>query len=131
MYVSKLMLAQSDFENGNGMLSQHYLDTSQPNLRGWEYRYLATRIINKRTLAGHGDAVTSVAFRLDGKAITTGSADGRKLWDAETGRVLVALVGNAEEQSKASYSVPMENRSSPGAKIRQQRSGTRRPARGS
>lgn len=96
VYVSKLRLAQTDFEYGNGMLARHYLDTSQPNLRGWEHRYLATRIINKRTLVGHGGAVTSVAFRFDRKAIATGSADGTaKLWDAETGRVLVTFTAHA------------------------------------
>ncbi len=96
VYVTKLMLAKADFENGNGMLARHYLNASQPNLRGWEYRYLATRIINKRTLRGHSNAVTSAAFRFDGKAIATGSMDGTaKLWDAATGRVLVAFPASA------------------------------------
>jgi serine/threonine protein kinase len=75
VYASRLMLAQSDFETGNGVLAQHYLDECQPNLRGWEHRYLQMRLSAKQTLAGHLREVTSVAFSPDGKRIVTSSTD--------------------------------------------------------
>src|ERR1035438_8265012 len=86
------MLAQTDFEAGNGGLALHYLGQCQENLRSWEYRYLWTRINAKQTLMGHTREVTSVAFSPDGKRIVTGSEDKTaKVWDAATGRELLAL----------------------------------------
>ena len=73
LYAGKLMLAQTDFEAGNGGLALHYLGECQENLRGWEHRYLWTRINAKQTLAGHGRGVSSVAFSPDGQRIVTGS----------------------------------------------------------
>lgn len=47
------------------------------------------------SLSGHSDRVTSVAWRLDGKRLATGSADKTtKVWDAETGEVLLTLSGH-------------------------------------
>jgi len=95
VYASKLTLAQSDFETGNGGLAQHYLDECQPNLRGWEHRYLSTRIKAKQTLEGHTYVVSSVAFSPDGRRILTGSRDKTaKVWDVATGRELMTLKGH-------------------------------------
>jgi WD40 repeat protein/serine/threonine protein kinase len=92
LYSSKLILAQTDFEAGNGELALRYLGECQENLRGWEYRYLWTRINGKQTLVGHTGTVSSVAFSPDGQRILTGSEDGTaKVWDAVTGREVLAL----------------------------------------
>lgn len=96
-YAGKIMLAQTDFEAGNGELTQHYLDECQLNLRGWEHRYVSTRISAKQTLAGHTGSVNSVAFSCDDKLIVTGSHDhSAKVWDAETGQQLLALQGHLD-----------------------------------
>ena len=80
-------MAQNDFEAGDGGLALHYLDECQWNLRGWEHRYLWTRINARQTLAGHADLVWSAAFSADGKRILTGSWDKTaKVWDAATGQ---------------------------------------------
>lgn len=95
VYAGKLMLAQSDFEDGNGGLALHFLGECQPNLRGWEWRYLWTRGSAQRTLAGHKGDVWGVAFSPDGQRIATGSADKTaKVWDATTGEPLLTLVGH-------------------------------------
>jgi serine/threonine protein kinase len=94
VYASKLALAQTDFENGNGGLARHYLSECQEKLRGWEYRYLWTRINARHTLEGHTKAVSSVAFSPDGQRMVTGSEDGSaKMWDAGTGREVFTLSG--------------------------------------
>ncbi len=96
LYAGKLMLAQNDFEAGDGGLALHFLEQCQANLRGWEHRYLWTRINAKQTLWGHRDVVRGVAFSPDGQRIVTGSYDGTaRVWDAETCRELIALHGHA------------------------------------
>ena len=95
VYASKIMLAQNDFDLGDGGLALHYLNDCQEKLRGWEYRYLRTRIDALQTLTGHTEEVSSVAFSPDGKRIVTGSNDRTaRLWDAATGQEILALKGH-------------------------------------
>jgi hypothetical protein len=47
-----------------------------------------------RTLRGHMDGVTSVAFAAHGQVLASGSWDGVKLWDARTGAELRTLRGH-------------------------------------
>jgi len=105
VYASKIMLAQTDFEAGNGGLAAHYLDECQPNLRGWEHRYLSTRVNARQTLTGHTASVHSVAFSPDSQRIVTGSLDRTaKVWDSETGQELLALKGHTDAVTCASFS---------------------------
>ena len=67
VYAGKLTAAQTDLETGRGGLAQQYLGECQPNLRGWEHRYLWTRVNALLTLSGHKDSATSVAYSPDGK----------------------------------------------------------------
>jgi len=105
VYAGKLMQAQNDFEAGDGGLALHYLDACQWNLRGWEHRYLWTRINAKQTLVGHAAPVWSVAYSPDGKRIVTSSGDRTaKVWDSATGLELLALTGHTGEVHCASFS---------------------------
>jgi eukaryotic-like serine/threonine-protein kinase len=91
VYAGKLSLAQTDFETGHGALALQHLDECQWDLRGWEHRYLWTRINAKQTLE-HPSAVESVAFSSDGKRIATACRDATvKVWDAETGREFLSV----------------------------------------
>ncbi|RJP32952.1 MAG: hypothetical protein C4547_12955 [Phycisphaerales bacterium] len=95
VYAGKLMLAQTDFEAANGGLALHYLGECQQNLRGWEWRYLSTRINAERTLVGHRAAVSSAAVSPDGQRIVTGSEDKTaRVWDAASGREMFTLEGH-------------------------------------
>src|SRR5262249_16207300 len=94
-YAGKLMLAQTDFEAGNGGFALKYLDECPWSLRGWEHRHLWTRINAKQTILGHTGMVWSVAFSPDGRRLVIGSQDSAaKVWDAERGRELLALKGH-------------------------------------
>jgi serine/threonine protein kinase len=95
VYASKLILARTDFETGNGGLALHYLNECQPNLRGWEWRYLWNRIKAQLTFEGHTRLVSSVAFSADGERLVTGSEDKTaKVWNATTGEQLLTLQGH-------------------------------------
>jgi eukaryotic-like serine/threonine-protein kinase len=95
VYAGKLLLAQTDFEAGNGGLALHYLDQCQPNLRGWEYRYLRRRISPQQTLIGHRREINDVAFSPDGRRLATASGDGTaKVWDTATGREILSIRGH-------------------------------------
>jgi WD40 repeat protein/serine/threonine protein kinase len=105
VYAGKLMLAQTDFEAGNGGFALKYLDECQWSLRGWEHRHLWTRINAKQTFLGHTGLVWSVAFSPDGKRIVFGGQDGTaRVWDAEKGRELLALRGHTAPVRGVAYS---------------------------
>ncbi|MGW0435459.1 WD40 domain-containing protein [Micromonospora sp. NPDC003197] len=58
-----------------------------------------------RTLTGHTDVVTSVAFSLDGKTLATGSRDMTvRLWDVATGKSAAALTGHTESVESVAFS---------------------------
>src|SRR5262249_44911507 len=95
LYAGKLMLAQNDFEAGDGGLALRYLNECQASLRGWEHRYLWSRINARQTLVGHASLVWSAAFSADGRRILTGSWDKTaKVWDAATGQEILTLDGH-------------------------------------
>jgi hypothetical protein len=95
VYAGKLMLAQTDFESGNGGLALHYLGECQRDRRGWEWRYLWTRINAQPTLVGHHGELWGVAFSPDGQQIATCGGDKTaKVWDAATGQELFTLKGH-------------------------------------
>jgi WD40 repeat protein len=58
-----------------------------------------------RSLKGHTDRITSVAFSPDGKRLLTGSYDQTaKVWDAETGQEIRSLTGHTAYLSSVAFS---------------------------
>jgi WD40 repeat protein len=58
-----------------------------------------------RTLAGHGDAIYSVAWSPDGKLIASGSYDRlAKLWDAATGKEIATLQDHIDAVFSVAFS---------------------------
>jgi len=85
-YVNRITLAQVEWEHGSAAFAWGHLQVCQPNLRGWEHNYLATRFNKIPTFRGHTGNVLSVAFSADGKRIISGSEDNTvKAWDADKG----------------------------------------------
>jgi WD40 repeat protein/serine/threonine protein kinase len=115
IYVGKLSLAQNDFEAGNGGFAFQYLDECQWNLRGWEHRYLWSRINARQTFRGHTGPVWSVAFSPDGKRILTGGQDTTaRVWDVDKSRELLVLRGHSTPVRGVAFS-PDGNRIVTGA----------------
>jgi WD40 repeat protein/serine/threonine protein kinase len=107
LYAAKMNLAQQAWEQNNiGQLGQLLKETQHSPDRGfeWYYWYRQTHLALK-TLRGHLDAVTSVAFSPDGQRIVTGSVDQTaKVWEAASGKELLTLKGHGGEIWSVAFS---------------------------
>ena len=112
LYAVKMNLAQQAWDENNvGRLRQLLEQTQDSPYRGFEWYYWQPKAhLALKTLRGHLDAVTSVAFSADGRRILTGSHDKTaKVWDAASGKELVTLKGHRDEVECAAFS-PDERR---------------------
>jgi WD40 repeat protein/serine/threonine protein kinase len=66
--------------------------------RGFEWHYLQRLAhLELRALRGHEGKITSVAISSNGRRLVTGSEDHTaKVWDAETGRLLLTVTGHTK-----------------------------------
>jgi len=98
LYDANLDLAQQAWEHNDvGRVRELLKETATSPERGFEWYYWQRLVrLALRTLYGHTDEITSVAFFPDGRRIVTGSADlTAKVWDALTGKELLSLRGHA------------------------------------
>jgi WD40 repeat protein len=61
----------------------------------WTMRPEKATVKERATLQGHRQEVLSLAFSPDGKTLASGSYEGIKLWDVQTGQERVTLKGDA------------------------------------
>jgi WD40 repeat protein len=111
-YGQAMQVAHQEWREGNVGVSRELLESSQKDLRGWEWNYL-NRLCNTDilTLRGHSHVVYSASYTPDGKRIVTASADKTaRIWDATTGAALLTLKGHASTLRSAAFN-------SDGAKI--------------
>jgi WD40 repeat protein/serine/threonine protein kinase len=102
LYASKIGWARRELLAGNYFVARDVLDTSQPEFRDWEYRYLHTLIhhTGQRTLpADHLVAGTSISR--DGKWIAGGERAHVKIWDSSSGQVVQHLPARGPVHSVA------------------------------
>jgi Tol biopolymer transport system component len=106
-YARQVSLAQREWQDGHVANARELLDSCQPNLRGWEYRYLDTLFnhLGQRTFRGHSSPVKSVWFSPDGKRIASASEDQTvKVWEVATGREVITFKGDAFPVDRACFS---------------------------
>ena len=107
LYAAKMNLAQQAWDDNNvGRLRQMLEDTQDSPYRGFEWYYWQSQThLALKTLRGHLDALTSVAFSADGQRILTGSNDKTaKVWEAASGKELVTLKGHRGQVTGAAFS---------------------------
>ncbi len=104
--LDQILLSQTSFESGNVILARERLEQVPPDLRNWEWRFLARQYNGGIfTLYGHTGNVSCVAFSPDGTRFGTGSSDGiAKVWDARTGTPLLDFKGHTQNVKCLAFS---------------------------
>jgi WD40 repeat protein/serine/threonine protein kinase len=113
LYAAQMNLAKHAWEEDDvsgvlDLLEQQRPKAGEPDLRGFEWHYLH-RLCHSDllTLKGHTGEVHSIAFSPDGKRVASASttwdstkkayiAGEVKVWDAQTGQVLLTIQGHAD-----------------------------------
>jgi WD40 repeat protein/serine/threonine protein kinase len=106
LYVNRIQLANSKYDDGNISLVQELLEECPEDLRGWEW-YRLNHIADQSimTLRGHDEIVYSVALSPDGKRIVSGSRDKAvKVWDAQMGAEVMTLYGHESYVKSVAFS---------------------------
>jgi eukaryotic-like serine/threonine-protein kinase len=107
LYVASMNLAQQAWEQNNIHRVLQLLEETQafPD-RGFEWYYWQQQThLALKTLRGHLQEVTSVAFSPDDQRIVTGSLDRTaKVWEAVSGRELLTLQGHGARIVSVAFS---------------------------
>jgi WD40 repeat protein/tRNA A-37 threonylcarbamoyl transferase component Bud32 len=88
------------------LLDKQAPQDGDPDLRGFEF-YYARRLLegSRRTLSGHADKVTAVAFSADRGLLVAGAKDGAvKVWELATGLEVRSLVGHTAAVAAVAFS---------------------------
>ena len=112
LYAADMNLAQQAINVGNlgrarALLDGHRSSPGQPDLRGFEWRYLwaAAQRDNLATLRGHSKVVVSIAVSPDGRTILSGSQDGTvRLWDLASHKLISILTNFQDSVHSVAFS---------------------------
>ena len=103
-YASDMNLAENALRVNNvgralRLLDHHRPQPGEPDLRGWEWRYMWQRCRSDAlyTLTRHSDVVRSLSFSRDGRLLAIGAADGLiELWDIGSRQLITTLQTNGQ-----------------------------------
>ena len=100
-------LAADNFRQALDLLRKHIPNPGEPDLRGFEWRYLWQQCQSDElfSLPGHEQTATSVAFSPDGRVLVTGSYDETvKVWDLSSHRLLATLSDHTNQVELVAFS---------------------------
>jgi len=105
-YGRTIQVAHQEWRENNVPATLTLLDSTRPDLRGWEWRYVHRLChADLLTLKGHTSMVSSASFSPDGTRIVTTSADQMaKVWDAKSGAEALTLKGHTNNVRSAAFS---------------------------
>ncbi|MCY2950322.1 MAG: serine/threonine protein kinase [Planctomycetota bacterium] len=122
-YGGAMRVAHQEWRDGNLTAMGALLDSADPKLRGWEWRYLNRlrdpsllsfgehKYLNRLrdpsllSLGEHTNHVNSAQFSFDGNRIVTASSGNIvNVWDAKTGKKLISLKGDTNVLNSATFS---------------------------
>ena len=91
-YGRTIRVAYREYLDNNVGATLTLLESTRPDLRGWEYHYVQSLChTNLRTLRGHQKGVHSAVYNPDGTRVVTVSEDGTaRVWDANSGDELLS-----------------------------------------
>ena len=109
LYAADMNLAQEGLRMNNvgrarALLERHRPQPGEPDLRGWEWRYLWRRCQSDAVyeLTRHNDRVFSLSFSADGRWLGIGHIDGLvQVWDVARHKLLTNLQTNGQFASVA------------------------------
>lgn len=96
LYANQLLAAHTEARWGTPHLADQVLEQTDPERRGWEYRFLHSMLHrgNSKVLAGYGE-VTDVTFSDDGSMFAAAGEDRIvRIWNTETRQLIAALEGH-------------------------------------
>src|SRR5262249_35094327 len=108
LYAAHMNLAKHTWDLGGvervrDLLEQHRPKAGEADLRNFEW-YFLYRLCHAEILTlqeGYVGALLSVAYSPDGKRLASGFRNSVKVWDAQTGKELLALKHNGQINSVA------------------------------
>jgi WD40 repeat protein/serine/threonine protein kinase len=105
-YVHSVDLAHREYAANNIARARELLDDCPAALRGWEWHYVHRLCHADRvTFQGHTGGVAFALFSRNERRVLTASDDGTaRVWDAETGNVLVQFTGHTNRLTSAEFS---------------------------
>jgi hypothetical protein len=104
-YGRTIEVAHQEWRENNVPAALALLDSTRPDLRNWEWRYVH-RLCNADLLTLiHNASVYSASFSPDGSRVATGSLDKTaNVWDAKSGAEVLTLKGHTGPVISASFS---------------------------
>ncbi len=100
-------LAADNLRQARDLLEKQIPKPSEPDLRGFEWRYLWQQCQSGElfNLPGHKGIVTCVGISPDGRLVATGSYDtGTEIWDLASRRVIATLNDHTAHVNSVSFS---------------------------